>query len=70
MVHCCRSDWINSLGQAKVTQSGILVMVQEDVLRLDVTVDDVSLVQVVDSLEDLSENLPLDLFVLPLWVGL
>jgi len=43
-------------------------MIEKDVLRLDISVNDISLVQIADSLEDLTENFPLKFIILFQWV--
>lgn len=47
-------QWCDSLGETEVTETHVLVVVKKDIFGLDVAVDDVTLVQVVDGLEDLA----------------
>ena len=53
----------DSLGQAEVSESGIFVLIQKDILRFNVSVNNVALVQIVDSFKYLSENFPLERLV-------
>ena len=50
---------MDSLCEAKVTQPSIFIMIQEDIVWLNISVDDVTRVQIVHCFEDLPEDLPL-----------
>ena len=59
---------LDTLGQAKVSQSCILIMIQKDILRFDVPVNYISLVQIIYGFESLPKNFPLKLFAGSSWV--
>ena len=50
---------MDSLCKAKVSQPRIFIMIQEDIVWLNISVDDVTRVQIVHCFEDLPEDLPL-----------
>ena len=50
--------------KSEITQPCVVVFVEKDVGRLDISMDDSPLVQVGESFEDLSEYFPLGLFLL------
>jgi hypothetical protein len=52
--------------KAKVAKFAVLLLVQEDVLRFDVSVDDLLTVQVGKRFKDLSEYFPLCLLLVAL----
>ena len=51
------------LGQAKIPQSYILVVVEKDIFRLNIAMDYLSLMQIVDSFENLPVDFPLEFLV-------
>ena len=53
----------NSFCKTKIAKTGIFVIVEKDIFRFDVSMDDLSLMQVIDSFKDLSEDPPLNLLV-------
>ena len=53
----------NTLGQAKVAEPYILIVIKKDIFWFDISVNNLSLMQVIDSFEYLPVNLPLELFV-------
>ena len=53
------------LGQAKIPQSYILVVVEKDIFRLNIAMDYLSLMQIVDSSENLPVDFPLEFLVCP-----
>ena len=67
-MHLCLLDLLElqriyALGEAEVTETSILFRIQENVLRLDISMNNIALVQIVNRFEDLSEDLPLNLFI-------
>ena len=55
-------------GQAEITQSYILVVVEKDIFWCNVAMDYLSLMQIVDSFQDLPVNFPLEFLICASWV--
>ena len=57
-----------SHSEPKVTQSGVQMLVKKDILGLQVSVDDSSLVEVDQCVQNLPENFPFNRFLLAFWI--